>query len=36
MNLDNLGYYKVGTEKFYDKIPAMFRAQQLKVRMEWD
>lgn len=35
MNLDDLGYYKVGTEKFYDKIPAMFRAQQLKTDMEW-
>jgi hypothetical protein len=35
MNLDDHGYYKVGTEKFYDKIPAMFRAQQLKVSMEW-
>lgn len=35
MNLDELGYYKVGNEKFYNKILAMFRAQQLKVGMEW-
>jgi hypothetical protein len=35
MNLDDLGYYKVGTEKFYDKIPAIFRAQQLKTNVEW-
>jgi hypothetical protein len=35
MNLDDHGYYKVGTEKFYDKIPAIFRAQQLKTNIEW-
>ena len=33
--IDDLGYYKVGNEIFYEKIPAMFRAQQLKLDMEW-
>ncbi len=35
MNLDDLGYYKVGTEKFHSKILAMFKAQQLRTDMEW-
>ena len=35
MNLEDLGYYKVGTEIFLEKVPAMLRAQQLKVNMEW-
>lgn len=34
--MDDLGFYKVGTEKFYDKIPAMFRAQQLNLDLEWN
>lgn len=33
--MDDLGYYLVGKEKFYDKLPAIFKAQQLKVDMEW-
>ncbi len=36
MNLDDLGFYTVGNEKFYNKIPAMFRAQQLKTDMNWN
>lgn len=35
MNLEDLGYYKVGTEIFLEKVPAMLRAQQLKANMEW-
>ena len=34
--IDDLGYYKVGEEKFYEKIPAMFRSQQLKQDMTWN
>jgi hypothetical protein len=34
--IDDLGYYTVGTEKFYEKIPAMFKAQQLKQEMHWN
>ena len=34
--IDDLGYYKVGEEKFYEKIPAMFRAQQLKQDLSWN
>jgi hypothetical protein len=34
--INDLGYYKVGEEKFYEKIPAMFRSQQLKQDMTWN
>jgi hypothetical protein len=34
--IDDLGFYNVGNEKFYDKLPAILRAQQLKVDMEWN
>jgi hypothetical protein len=34
--IDDLGFYTVGTEKFYEKIPAMFRAQQLNMDMKWN
>jgi len=34
--IDDLGYYRVGNEKFYEKIPAMFRAQQLNQDMTWN
>jgi hypothetical protein len=34
--INDLGFYTVGTEKFYDKIPAMFRAQQLKQDLSWN
>jgi hypothetical protein len=33
--IDDLGYYKVGTEIFSDKIPAIFRAQQLNTNIDW-
>ncbi len=33
--IDDLGYYTVGTEKYYEKIPAMFRAQQLGLDVAW-
>lgn len=34
--IDDLGFYTVGTEKFYNKIPAMFRAQQLNTDISWN
>jgi hypothetical protein len=34
--IDELGFYTVGTEKFYEKIHAMFRSQQLKQEMSWN
>jgi len=34
--IDDLGFYTVGTEKFYEKIPALFRAQQLNVDPVWN
>lgn len=33
--IDDLGYYTVNNEKFYEKIPAMFKAQQLNQEMTW-
>jgi len=34
--IDDLGFYKVGSEKFYEKIPALFRAQQLNLDPVWN
>lgn len=34
--MDDLGFYHVGNEKFYDKLPAILRAQQIKTDMKWD
>ncbi len=33
--IDEVGYYTVGTEKFYNKILAMLRAQDFGVEPEW-
>jgi hypothetical protein len=34
--IDDVGFYTVGNEKFYNKIHAMFRAQQLNTEPEWN
>jgi hypothetical protein len=34
--IDDLGFYMVGTEKFYNKIHAIFRSQQLNVDLTWN
>ena len=34
--IDDVGFYTVGNEKFYNKIHAMFRAQQLNTEPVWN
>lgn len=34
--IDDVGFYTVGTEKFYNKIHAMFRSQQTNLPLRWN
>jgi len=34
--IDDVGFYTVGTEKFYNKIHAMFRSQETNIEMKWN
>lgn len=34
--IDDLGFYTVGTEKFYNKIHALFRSQETNLEIKWN